>query len=216
VTTNQITTSDRTDYIGARIMEIIRHYGLNRNSFSIKIGLSSNSLIVRITNNPDAGMSLDLIQKILKAFPDINPGWFVIGEGEMLRKPVFPDPKLHYIKYYGDYQNKKGKVVDLLRLCSFEDCDSAFDVVGTAMSPKYMPGDIAICKRVNIDGFLQYGEAFLIITEDGPIFRYIKSKIDNKEFRLSAEDSRYDESTIETKNVLALYMIKGLIRKEVV
>lgn len=84
----EIVDVDENDYIGGRIMMIIKHYGLNRNSFSLKIGQSSNSLITRITNHPDMGMSLDLIQRILNAFPDVNPVWFVLGRGEMLIRTV--------------------------------------------------------------------------------------------------------------------------------
>jgi hypothetical protein len=75
---------NQNDYIGGRMMMIIRHYGLNRNSFALKIGMNNNSLIVRITNNPEMGTSLDMIQKILNAFPEVNPAWFVMGRGEML------------------------------------------------------------------------------------------------------------------------------------
>jgi hypothetical protein len=74
------------EYPGGRVMMIINYYNLNRNSFSIKIGMPSNSLITRITNNPAMGMSLELIQKIIKAFPEISCRWFVMGEGEMIIK----------------------------------------------------------------------------------------------------------------------------------
>lgn len=45
------------------------------------------------------GMTLELIQKILLAFPSVSPEWFVLGTGEMLRKKNFPDPSLHYVNY---------------------------------------------------------------------------------------------------------------------
>lgn len=36
------------EYPGGRIMKIIKHYGLNRNSFSLRIGMTNNSLATRI------------------------------------------------------------------------------------------------------------------------------------------------------------------------
>jgi hypothetical protein len=34
----EVITSEETDYVGGRIMEIINHYGLNKNSFSMRVG----------------------------------------------------------------------------------------------------------------------------------------------------------------------------------
>jgi hypothetical protein len=49
----EVITSEETDYVGGRIMEIINHYGLNKNSFSMRVGLKSNAYIVRIVNDPE-------------------------------------------------------------------------------------------------------------------------------------------------------------------
>ena len=210
MTTNDFSNDDNQDFIGGRIMGIIKHYALNRNSFSMKIGLTSNSLITRITKDPGMGMAIGHIQKILKTFPEINPGWFILGEGEMLKKNIFPDPKLHYIKYYKEIE---GEPVDHLRITDFEDCDVAFDIVGSGMTPKYRTGDVVICKSVSKEEKIQYGEAYIIIYDNKPMIRYIKSKIDDG-FKLGAEDARYEESSIEIKDIQRLYLIKGLIRKE--
>ncbi len=202
--------------IGERIMMIIMHYGLNKNSFSIKIGLSGNSLIVRIVNDPEAGISLTLTQKILTTFSEINPEWFVMGTGSMLRDEQFPNLKIHFIKYYREFTGKmNGDPTDLLRMTGFEDCDVAFDVVGSGMSPKYRTGDIIICRKEDVNGKIKFGEAFLIISDGEPLIRYIKSKIDEIGFKLGAEDARYEESTIDLKDIQSLYLIKGLVRKEV-
>jgi hypothetical protein len=198
--------------IGERIMAIIRHYHLNKNSFSLKIGLTNNSYVIRVVNNPEVGISLGLIQKTLTTFTDINPEWFVLGEGEMFRNKRYPDPSLHYIKYSKEVG---GKPVDLFRIHGFDDCDVAFDVIGSGMAPKYRPGDIIICKEEEVGNILQYGEAFLIICDGKPLIRYIKSKISDHRFKLGAEDLRYEDSTIDLKDIQHLYLIKGLVRKEV-
>lgn len=199
------------DYIGGRIMEMIDYYGLNKNSFSVKVGLQSNAYIVRIVNNRDAGMSLPLIQKILMTFPEINPEWFILGKGEMLKENTYPSTKVHYIKYFKEIGSKPS---DLLKIVGFDDCDVAFDIVGSGMSPKYRHGDIVICKTLKPDDKIPFGEAFFIVSGGSPLIRYIKSKMDDTSFKLGAEDTRYEDSSIPLAEIQSLYLIKGLIRKE--
>lgn len=75
--------------IGERLKKLMVHYHLNMNSLSHKIGLTSNSVITRVVNDPNRGISLDYIQKILLAFREINPEWFILNKGDMFRnKPL--------------------------------------------------------------------------------------------------------------------------------
>lgn len=201
-----------TSPVGERIWAIINHYRLNRNSFSVKLELSNNSGIVRILNDPDPsrGVSFELLQKIAQHFPEVSLRWFVLGEGEMLKDDKFPDPQLHYIKYYHD---RGGEVTDLLRVYGYSDCDIAFDVFGDAMAPKFRQGDMILCKTVPFPGELIFGEAYLMISHDRPLLRYIKSET-GEVLKLGAENPRYDESLIKISEVQSLYIIKGLVRRE--
>lgn len=212
MTTNEIPGAEQREYIGARVMQIIKHYGLNRNSFSLKIGLTSNSLITRITKDPEMGMSLGLIQKILTSFTEINPGWFILGEGEMFKKDLSRDPKLPSIKYCKEIGEEP---VAQLKILGYEDCDLAFDVIGSGMDPKYRAGDVIICKTVGKNEKIQFGEAYLIVYDNKPMIRYIKSTGDDSIYKLGAEDPRFEDSMIKINDVQALYLVKGLIRKEV-
>jgi len=84
MTENQIEPEKRNpEPIGERLLKLIQHYYLNMNSLSVRLRLPSNSVITRIVKDPNRGMSLELIQKVLFEFPEINPDWFVTGRGEM-------------------------------------------------------------------------------------------------------------------------------------
>ena len=61
------------------------HKNLNANKVTVLAGLSVG-LIGRAIKN-DSGLNSDTVEKILIAFSDLNPEWFVSGMGEML-KPV--------------------------------------------------------------------------------------------------------------------------------
>lgn len=69
--------------INDRILEIIHHYNLNRNSFSIKIGLSSGVAIGNIVSGRRNKPSYGILKKILDTFP-VNANWLLTGKGAML------------------------------------------------------------------------------------------------------------------------------------
>ncbi len=84
MTENQIEKKVRP--IGERLKELMKYYNLNMNSLSIKLGLSSNSVITRVVKDPERGMSLEYIQRILFEFPNISADWLILDKGEMLKE----------------------------------------------------------------------------------------------------------------------------------
>lgn len=73
--------------IQERIKILIEKKGLNKNSFSNKIGIQAQTLhhIVsgRLTNP-----SFEVIQKIISTFSDINPTWLITGQGDIFNTPL--------------------------------------------------------------------------------------------------------------------------------
>lgn len=71
--------------VNDRIDSLIKHFGLNKSSFSKRIGLDNNVTIGNIVAGRRTKPSYDIIAKILEAFPEVNSGWLITGQGEMLR-----------------------------------------------------------------------------------------------------------------------------------
>lgn len=69
-----------------RIKELISREKLNSAQFSTEIGIAPSSLhhIVSGRNNP----SLDVIQKILERYPQINAEWLINGKGPVFKNMV--------------------------------------------------------------------------------------------------------------------------------
>jgi len=196
--------------VGDRLAAIIDHYKINKNTFAKMIGLSDNSLISKIIKEPNRGMTLELIQRIAKAFPDLNLKYLILEEGEITYKSKFPDPTLHYIKYY---KGTDQDLVDLMRVNGYDDCDYAVDVYGDIMAPRYRAGDIVLCKEHDISN-IQFGEAYLIIARKIPYIRYIKGEIDGETLKVGAESPRLEDNPMLKKDIEKLYIIKGVIRRE--
>jgi transcriptional regulator with XRE-family HTH domain len=71
-------------HINERFLKIMEHYNFSPSLFADEIGVirSSVSHIVSGRNNP----GVDLLQKVLKRFPEVSTDWLMMGIGEMLRQ----------------------------------------------------------------------------------------------------------------------------------
>ena len=69
--------------ITERLQKYMLHKNLNANKVTVNAGLSVG-LIGRAIKN-DSGLNSDTVEKILIAFSDLNPEWFISGTGEMLK-----------------------------------------------------------------------------------------------------------------------------------
>ncbi len=65
-----------------RINSILKYYNTNSSKFAEQIGVQKSSIshVLSGRNKP----SLDFIQKLLRAFPEINADWLVLGKGKMI------------------------------------------------------------------------------------------------------------------------------------
>lgn len=68
--------------INERFEQLIQALRLNKNTFSIEIGLSNSTTIGRIVNGTRKP-SHEVIEKISLAFPNVNMNWLISGVGEM-------------------------------------------------------------------------------------------------------------------------------------
>ena len=69
--------------ISERVKLFIEHKGITVNKFSDNVGTSNSYFNKLIKNNTTIGS--DKIESILRAYPEINPEWLIIGSGNMLK-----------------------------------------------------------------------------------------------------------------------------------
>jgi DNA-binding XRE family transcriptional regulator len=78
------------DDINKRIIELMEQTGHSKSTFAHKIGVSL-PLITHITTGRNKP-GLELIQKIISVFENINPQWLLLGKGEkFMEKQRMPD-----------------------------------------------------------------------------------------------------------------------------
>lgn len=82
-----------------RLELFMKANSLNNNQITVQAGLSVG-LIGKALKSKRGGLNSDSIEKILHAYPALNPTWFITGRGEMLTnsgtpnisKPTTPEP----------------------------------------------------------------------------------------------------------------------------
>lgn len=215
-----------------RIEFIIEKEGLNKNSFSKAIGISNNVTITRIINEHRAP-SRSTCEKIVSAFPLYNLEWLLTGEGEMLKQ------ESHETKINTNNTNKGVPYFeDIEASCSildmpmtvpeiptfyidyehFNDCTAYIPVVGDSMYPQYCAGEIVAVKKVNNPNILQWGEAYLVITNseanDLRTIKLVHQSDNNEEIILRASNPNYKGDTrIPKKDIVSMFIIKGKIKR---
>ena len=71
-----------------RLIAFIDYKGITKNKFETLCGLGK-----RYVSNISRSISPDVVKKISLTFPELNLGWVMTGEGEMLKKSSEPEPE---------------------------------------------------------------------------------------------------------------------------
>lgn len=67
-----------------RLMKFIKYAGLSARQFDISIG-AGNGYTLRMQKN-NASVGSDILENIVKVYPQLNIEWLITGEGDMLRE----------------------------------------------------------------------------------------------------------------------------------
>jgi hypothetical protein len=69
------------DSVNQRVNKLIERLALSKSEFSQKTGISA--VVLSHISSGRNKVSLTAIQQILKAYPEINPGYLLLGSGSM-------------------------------------------------------------------------------------------------------------------------------------
>ncbi len=66
-----------------RLSQFIEYKGISFNKFSIQLGLSNSYFSKMVRNNASIGS--DILEKIVRTYPEIDANWLIGGKGNMLK-----------------------------------------------------------------------------------------------------------------------------------
>lgn len=178
-----------------RINRIIETEGMSQRAFAEKVGINPSNLNQVMLGNRSVPKSLPT--KIIEAFPEIRIDWILYGEGEMYKRdqhlvdktavrehmvklPTRPRlPKFMSEGYLEQYYDGPKRILCQEKpiVAQFSDYDFSLIMKNNRMSPKYERGDELFFKKAH---FYEWGNDFLLDTDDGPKFKRIYDDVDEK------------------------------------
>ena len=221
-----------------RLAEFIDFKGLSLNKFDEKINASNGYIGKQIKKKASIGS--DILENILKIFPEINPIWLLTGKGEMMIKNEEAEVKNKFILHTDNdiskqriplynieasaglvqlFENFEGtETEDFISIPHLSKCDGSIYVTGDSMYPLVKSGDIVAYKQIhNIQHNIFWGEMYLISLEmDGDHYttiKYIQKSEKGEEFvKLVSQNQHHQPKDVLINGIKALAIVKATIR----
>lgn len=194
-----------------RIEAVIKWANMSTNYFARYIGLARGENLYQIKRGNN-GISLDVADRIVTKFPQVDKLWLLTGEGQM-----FAEAKLRgaQIPYY-DVDVEPGiahldrlEVESNLLLPPVGDCDLAMRYLGRSMGDSVPPGTIVFLKAVDRDEIIPGGE-YVIVCRKIVTLRIVRSTEEDGKVRLVAGDrEKYDDIVLNVNDIVSVYKVKA-------
>ncbi len=173
-----------------RLMHFIEYKGLSKNKFEEICGLSK-----RYVSNISVSIQPDKVKKISLKFPELNMGWVLSGEGNMINyvptKKKIPLYDASTIGGHNDMVAKTeepaGHVAEWIDAGDwFPEATAAMRHYGDSMI-EYPSGTILVLKRVENTALLINGRNYVIETSE---FRITKQLQDDGDYIMAYSSNR--------------------------
>lgn len=198
--------------------------------FAEKINIKPGSLSDILREKGGMGISNAVKDKLEFLF-QVNKNWLENGEGEMFFKkgPVISEAK-EGVPYYDvnltDVSSDSLKLMEskpeyYVNYKPFNDCTVYLPVYGDSMYPKYASGEIIAVKEITNLDILQWGEAYVVLTDHTAnhlrTIKLIHQHSDDQKIILRSSNPNFKGDTIiSKKSIVALYIIKGKITRNLI
>ena len=197
-------------------------------AFADALNIQAGSLSDIIRGKDGLRVSNAIKDKLEMKF-DVNLTWLEDGIGEpFFKKKRAVGESKEGVPYFDmSLSDAKEHIVEeqraeyLVNYLPFNDCTAYLPVYGDSMYPKYGAGEIIAIKEIINYEILQWGEAYVVMTdEDSNSLRTIKLIFqhtdDTKLILRSSNPNFKGDTVISKKNILALYIIKGKITRNII
>ena len=159
--------------INERFAHLLKEKQISIKEMAHRMGKSE--VYVRKLTQAGQSFGIEPVRATIDALPDVSPDWLLYGRGDVLRPRLTTNTEGRGVPYYEDieatcsllstYDDSPERPTFFIDYEHFNDCTAYLPVVGDSMVPQYCAGEIIAVKRVwNLD-IIQWGEAYLVVTD---------------------------------------------------
>lgn len=212
---------------GQRISQIISKFGLSKAEFARKIGEKPQT----VSNWVSRDNGKNVLDKIIQAFPEINPEWLMTGYGDMTKGDSMksePAPKSSdtnaisndYETYLLPQSAMGGTLAGFpadgtaLQNCEkvispVKGVDFAITVYGDSMAPEYPSGSRVLIKRIKPEVFIDWGKAYVLDTSNGVIIKEVLESAKKGCIRCHSinPDPKFSDFDVPMSEIYGIYRV---------
>lgn len=166
-------------------------------------------------------LSLEVVEAVLKAFPDVSAEWLLRGENINMSNNGCIDvqtetrPRIPYDAEAGNLTDAVDGVTEmqcerLTVVAAFPKYDFTIRVTGRSMEPYYFAGDEVACLRVNESQFLQWGRVHVLDTVQGVVIKRIYENGDC--IRCASFNPEYPDFNVPKADIRSYNLVVGALR----
>ena len=175
-----------------RIEAVIKWANMSTNYFARYIGLARGENLYQIKRGNN-GISLDVADRIVSKFPQVDKLWLLTGEGQMFSEERIRGAQIPY------YNVDVEQGIAHLAMC----------YTGRAMGSIVPPGTVVLLKAVDRDAIIPGGE-YVIVCRKIVTLRIVRAADEEGKVRLVAGDrENYDDIVLNVNDIVSVYKVKG-------
>lgn len=213
-----------------RLLNYIAYKGIDKATLERNSGLSNDAV-----NKMGDNTRTKTLDKISNAYPDINIAWLKTGVGEMLINEERKEKIISVDKTAISETGRKGALIyDIDATCGIDGRDIEFTdervigsieapeinsnskiifATGDSMIPLITSGDRIVVRKIESWDYFNYGQVYLIITNDYRFIKRVRKHPANPEdlILLRSENKEYDDIDLPKREIVHLFIVENIL-----
>lgn len=202
--------------------------GLNDNQVTTECHLSQGLIGQARTGKSDLGPSA--IDRILKAYQDLNRVWLLTGEGEMLKSAPnggagggdYPGTLVYDIDATcgmdgRDMMFAEDRIIGSVKLPGISNEAVIVRANGDSMEPRIFDGNLVAIREIKNWNDLFYGQIYLVLLDEYRMIKYIRKDKEDEEnyIILHSENALYDDIRLHKSKIRKLFIVESILAVKV-
>lgn len=214
---------EKKNKIGAQLRQFFDAEGITQKEVAQALGVTP-----QYVNGICAGRNVigkTIADKLAKYY-GLSKSWLLTGEGDMLSKAKdTPEneglelPLIPVAAMAGALTSGSPAIMEYdcerYIVPAFHGADFLIRVQGDSMEPRYFPGDIVACQRVELDRlWFQWGKVYVLDTCQGALIKRIEPSEKEGCVSIHSANAAYKPFDLPVSEINGVALVRGVIRVE--